>query len=167
MQVGGQYHCSIIYLLITRRFGFCTWVAMLPLWCAYQWMPHLAYMGQMLGKEGDLPLEPSLRVGTVKALIKAPLKNNYNPQRRLVRSEKNYFGPLGVPWLERRLRIRAQLRPLQSDLQQPSYNSPKWRCRMRTRLEVRLDCRCRCERNRNYSTTVHELGVLEVAQIGS
>ena len=45
-------------------------------------------MGQMLGKEGDLPLEPSLRVGTVKALIKAPLKNYYVPQRRLVRSKK-------------------------------------------------------------------------------
>ena len=38
---------------------------------------------------------------TVKALIKALLKNNYDPQRHLVRSKKNYFGPLGVPLLER------------------------------------------------------------------
>ena len=48
---------------------------------------------------------------TVNALINAPLKNNYDPQRRLVWSEKNYFGPLGAPYLERRLRIRAQLTP--------------------------------------------------------
>ena len=61
---------------------------------------------------------------TVKALIEAP-SNNYDPQRRLVRSEKNYFGPLWAPCLERRLRIRAQLRPLQSDLQQSSYNRPR------------------------------------------
>ena len=40
---------------------------------------------------------------TVEALIKAPLKNNYDPQRRLVWSAKNYFGPLGAPCLERRL----------------------------------------------------------------
>jgi len=34
---------------------------------------------------------------TVKALIKAPLNNNYDPQRRLIRSEKNYyFRPLGA-----------------------------------------------------------------------
>ena len=39
----------------------------------------------------------------VDALIKAPLKNNYDPQRRLVWSAKNYFGPLGAPCLERRL----------------------------------------------------------------
>ena len=45
---------------------------------------------------------------TVNALINAPLKNNYDPQRRLVWS---YFGPLGAPYLERRLRIRAQLTP--------------------------------------------------------
>ena len=32
----------------------------------------------------------------VKALIKAPFKNNYIPQRRLVQSEKNYFGPLDL-----------------------------------------------------------------------
>ena len=31
----------------------------------------------------------------VKALINAPLKNNYNLQNRLVQSEKNHFGPLG------------------------------------------------------------------------
>ena len=43
------------------------------------------------------------------------VKNNYDPQRRLVQSEKNYFGPLGAPCLERRLRIRVQLRPFQSD----------------------------------------------------
>ena len=58
----------------------------------------------------------------VKALIKAPLKNNYNPQRRLVQSEKNYFGPLGVPCLDRCLQIRVQLRPFQSELQWPSYS---------------------------------------------
>ena len=52
-------------------------------------------------------------LGTVDALIKAPLKNNYNPQRRLVWSAKNYFGPLGAPCLERRLSIRAQLAPFQ------------------------------------------------------
>ena len=50
-------------------------------------------------------------IHTVNALINAPLKNNYDPQRRLVWSEKNYFGPLGAPYLERRLRIRAQLTP--------------------------------------------------------
>ena len=55
---------------------------------------------------------------TVKALIKAPLNNNYDPQRRLIRSEKNYyFRPLGAPCLERRLRIRAQL-----DLSSRTYN---------------------------------------------
>ena len=42
-------------------------------------------------------------VVTVNALINAPLKNNYDPQRRLVRSEKNYFGPMGAPYLGRRL----------------------------------------------------------------
>ena len=52
-------------------------------------------------------------VSTVKALIKAPLKNNYDLQRRLVWSKKNYFGPLGVPCLERHLRFRVQLRPFQ------------------------------------------------------
>ena len=62
---------------------------------------------------------------TVKALIKAALKNNYDPQRRLVRSEKNYFRPLGVPCLERRLQIRVQLRPFQSELQWPNYNRPR------------------------------------------
>ena len=36
----------------------------------------------------------------------------------------NYFGPLGAPCLKRRLRIRAQLRPFLSELQQQSYNSP-------------------------------------------
>jgi len=70
---------------------------------------------------------------------------------------KNYFEPLGAPCSERRLRIRVQLRPFQSDLQWPSYNRPRWRCRMRIRLEVPLDCCCRCERIRNYSTTVDEL----------
>ena len=50
---------------------------------------------------------------TVKALIKVPLKNNYDPQRRLVWSAKNYFGPLGAPCLERRLQIGAQLAPFQ------------------------------------------------------
>ena len=56
--------------------------------------------------------EPSFWLAhTVNALINAPLKNNYDPQRRLVWSEKNYFGPLGAPYLERRLRIRAQLTP--------------------------------------------------------
>ena len=34
-----------------------------------------------------------LAVSTVEALINAPLKNNYDRQRRLVWSEKNYFGP--------------------------------------------------------------------------
>ena len=53
----------------------------------------------------------SRRMATVNALINAPLKNNYDPQRRLVWREKNYFGPLGAPYLERRLRIRAQLTP--------------------------------------------------------
>ena len=48
---------------------------------------------------------------TVNALINEPLKNNYNPQRRLVLSEKNYFGTMGVPYLGRRLQIRAQLTP--------------------------------------------------------
>ena len=48
-------------------------------------------------------------VATVEALIKALLKNNYDPQRRLVWSAKNYFGLLGVPCLERCLWIRAQL----------------------------------------------------------
>ena len=50
---------------------------------------------------------------TIEALIKAPLKNNYDPQRRLVWSAKKYFGPLGAPCLERRLWIRAQLAPFQ------------------------------------------------------
>ena len=65
---------------------------------------------------------------TVKALNKVPLKNNYDPQRRLVRSAKNYrySRPLGAPCLERRLRIRAQLRPFLSDLQRPSYNRSTW-----------------------------------------
>ena len=41
------------------------------------------------------------RVCTVKALIKEPLKNNYDPQRRLVRSEKkNYFEPWGARFRE-------------------------------------------------------------------
>ena len=44
----------------------------------------------------------------------------------------NYFGLLGC------LRFRVQLRPFQLELQQPSYNRPRWRCRMQTRLEVRL-----------------------------
>ena len=48
---------------------------------------------------------------TVNALINAPLKNNYDPQRRLVWSEKNYFRPMGAPYLGRHLRIRAQLTP--------------------------------------------------------
>ena len=52
-----------------------------------------------------------------KALIKAPLKNNYDPQRHLVRSEKNYFEPLGVPCLERCLWIRVQ-----RDLSNRTYN---------------------------------------------
>ena len=39
---------------------------------------------------------------------------------------------------------------------------------MWTRLEVRLaiDCCCGCERSRNYLTTVKELVVLKVAQVG-
>ena len=45
---------------------------------------------------------------TVKALIKTLLKNNYDPQRRLVWGEKNNFGLLRAPCLERRLQIRAQ-----------------------------------------------------------
>ena len=49
-------------------------------------------------------------VSTVKASIKAPLKNNHDPQRFLVQSDKNYFGPL-APCLEKRLRIGMQLRP--------------------------------------------------------
>ena len=48
--------------------------------------------------------------------FKAPLKNNYDPQRPCSERKKNYFGPLGAPCLERHLRIRAQLRPFQSDL---------------------------------------------------
>ena len=60
--------------------------------------------------EGLVPrLGKALPTCTVNALINAPLKNNYDPQRRLVWSEKNYLGPLGAPYLERRLRIRAQL----------------------------------------------------------
>jgi len=90
-----------------------------------------------------------------------PLKNNYNPQRRLVRSKKDYFGPL-----ERSLQIRTQLRPFQLELQWPSCNRPRWRCRMWTRLEIRLEVcldRCyHCERSRNYSTTVEELVVIKV-----
>jgi len=72
-------------------------------------------------------------------------------------AQKITSDPYGGPCLERRLRIRAQLRCFQSDLQRPSYNRPRWRCRMRTRLEVRRDCCCRCERSRNYSTTIDEL----------
>ena len=75
--------------------------------------------------------------------IKAPLKNNYDPQRRLVWS--NLLLTLGGAMF-RRYRI--------------------W-----TRLEVHLaiDCCCGCERSRNYSTTVKELHVvvLKVAQVGS
>ena len=39
---------------------------------------------------------------------------------------------------------------------------------MWTRLEVRLaiDCCCHCEQSINYSTTVEELVVLKVAQVG-
>ena len=55
----------------------------------------------------------ALFVITVEALIKVPLKNNYDPQRRLVWSAKNYFGPLGAPCLERCLWIRVQLAPSQ------------------------------------------------------
>ena len=105
----------------------------------------------------------TLTAVTVKALINVPLNNNYDLQRCLVQSKKNYFGPLGVPCLERRLRVRVQLRPFPSDLQRPSYNRPKWRCRMRTRLEVHLDCCCCCEQRRNSTTTtVEELVVLKV-----
>ena len=43
--------------------------------------------------------------------FKALLKNNYDLQRRLVWSAKNYFRPLGAPCLERRLWIRVQLAP--------------------------------------------------------
>ena len=52
---------------------------------------------------------------TVKPLIKALLKNHYDPQRCLevVWSAKSYFGPLGASCLERRLWIRAQLAPFQ------------------------------------------------------
>ena len=35
--------------------------------------------------------------------------------------QKNYLGPLGMPCLERCLRIRVQLRLFQSELQWPSY----------------------------------------------
>ena len=42
-----------------------------------------------------------------------PSESNYDPQRRLLWSAKNYFGPLGVPCLERQLQIRAQLVPFQ------------------------------------------------------
>ena len=51
-------------------------------------------------------------VATIKALIEALLKNNYDPQRCLVRSEKNYFRPLGALCLEKCLRIRAQLQTI-------------------------------------------------------
>ena len=51
---------------------------------------------------------------TVKALLKVLLKNNYDPQRHLVWSEKK----LEAPCLGRCLQIRAQLRPFQSELQQ-------------------------------------------------
>ena len=44
-----------------------------------------------------------MHVCTVDALIKAPLKNNYDLQKRPVWSAKNYFGPLGAHCLERRL----------------------------------------------------------------
>ena len=50
---------------------------------------------------------------TIKALIKALLKNNYDPQRHLVWSTKNYLGPLGAPCIEGCLWIRAQLAPFQ------------------------------------------------------
>ena len=62
----------------------------------------------------------SLYSSTVNALINAPLKNNYDPQRRLVWSEKNYFGPMGAPYLGRRLRIRAQLTPF-SEVERAEY----------------------------------------------
>ena len=64
---------------------------------------------------------------TVETLIKAPLKNNYDQQMRLVWSEKHYLGSLGIlgaPCLEKRLCIRAQLTPFQLELQQPSCNRP-------------------------------------------
>ena len=76
---------------------------------------------------------------TVKASIKAPLKIVLR-SAKTPWSEKNIYisGPLGAPCLERRLQIRAQLRPFQSELQRTSYNRPRWRCRMHTKLEVRL-----------------------------
>ena len=98
-----------------------------------------------------------------KALIKVPLKKLWGTlfgAKKLLRILR------GAPCLERRLRIRAQLRPFQSDLQWPSYNRPRWRCRMQIRLEVPLDCCRRCEQSRNFSTTVDELVVLKVARVG-
>ena len=51
------------------------------------------------------------------------------PKGTLFEAEKkNHFWLLGALCLESRLRIRAYLRPFQSDLQQPSYNWSSGRC---------------------------------------
>ena len=106
---------------------------------------------------------------TVKALIKALLKNNYDPQRRLVWSEKLILTLRGAMFREAPLNQGATVKPLKSELQRPSYNWLRWRYRKWTRLEVRLviDCCCCCEQSRNYSTTAKELVVLKAAQAGT
>ena len=45
---------------------------------------------------------------TVSALIKAPLKINYDPLEAPSLERKNSFGVRGAPYLERRLLIRAK-----------------------------------------------------------
>ena len=59
-------------------------------------------IGDLLSKN---PAHPAFQKNgdTVKTLIKAPLKNNYDQQRRLVWSEKHYLGSLGAPCLQKRL----------------------------------------------------------------
>ena len=142
----GSYSVTRPFLSLRR-----VWLARLALSMSKDWWP------QLITKQC-----------TVKALIKVPLKNSFDPQRRLGWSEKILLTYRGAMFRDAPLNQSATVRPLKSELQRPSYNCLRWRFRMWAKLEVRLaiDCCCSCERSRNYLTTVEELVILKVAQVG-
>jgi len=157
MVCGKMHACSLINLTPACSYssswssGFTSWVGteeakykrMFLIWkasaCKYpfssSFMNHLLKSNAVFTKENASLLKQRAPLAYHKALIKVPLKI-VTIRKGTLLGVKKLLWTLGAPCLVRRLRIRAQLRPFQLELQRPSCNRPGWRYRIWNMLEV-------------------------------